>query len=158
MNEHMLRDKARAAITSGRLPNRRQDRAWGGPGVGAPCAICALPVRVDEMEFEIQFAHDGEDPGLDEYHVHVPCFAAWEFERNGGPTCDTCLMPVAANQPVLYREDGRLEHVQCPLVRCIRCLHAVHAGEVTRRIGDDVMHLACNETLRTEKPVDSDDH
>jgi hypothetical protein len=30
------------------------------------------------MEFEIQFGHDG---GLDKFHVHLQCFAAWEFER-----------------------------------------------------------------------------
>ncbi|HEY7651166.1 MAG TPA: hypothetical protein VID04_19370 [Methylomirabilota bacterium] len=33
------------------------------------------------MEFEIQFAHDGSAPGLDKFHLHVRCFAAWEFER-----------------------------------------------------------------------------
>jgi hypothetical protein len=33
------------------------------------------------MEFEIQFEHDGAVPGLDKFHVHVRCFAAWEFER-----------------------------------------------------------------------------
>ena len=40
-----------------------------------------LPVTKNEMEFEIQFAHDGDSPGLDKYHVHIRCFAAWEFER-----------------------------------------------------------------------------
>jgi hypothetical protein len=34
------------------------------------------------MEIEIEFAHDGDSPGLDKYHVHMRCFAAWEFERN----------------------------------------------------------------------------
>jgi hypothetical protein len=34
------------------------------------------------MEFEIQFARDGDNPGLDKFHVHVNCFAAWEFERH----------------------------------------------------------------------------
>jgi hypothetical protein len=34
------------------------------------------------LEFEIQFARDGSiNPGLDKFHVHVRCFAAWEFER-----------------------------------------------------------------------------
>ena len=80
-DEKILREKARAAITSGKLPLRRPDRTWGGPGVGAACAVCELPVRTDELEFEIQFVHDGNDPGLDKYHVHVRCFAAWEFER-----------------------------------------------------------------------------
>jgi hypothetical protein len=34
------------------------------------------------MEFEVEFAHDGESPGLDRFHIHIRCFAAWEFERN----------------------------------------------------------------------------
>jgi hypothetical protein len=42
-------------------------------------------VTKSEMEFEIEFAHDGDSPGIDKYHVHVRCFAAWEFERNKPP-------------------------------------------------------------------------
>jgi hypothetical protein len=83
MDEHSIREKARAVIQSGKLPSRTPDRTWGGPGVGAPCAICDLPVRHTEMEFEIQFARaDGNsNPGLDKFHVHLQCFAAWQFER-----------------------------------------------------------------------------
>src|SRR5260370_1227627 len=83
MDEETLREKARPVIQNGKLPTRTPARARGGPGVGAPCAICELPVRSTEMEFEIQFAHDGgtAQAGLDKYHVHIRCFAAWEFER-----------------------------------------------------------------------------
>jgi hypothetical protein len=80
-DEKLLREKARAAVLNGKLPKRRADRTWGGPGVGAECAVLELPVTKDEMEFEIQFAHDGSNPGLDKFHVHIRCFAAWEFER-----------------------------------------------------------------------------
>jgi hypothetical protein len=80
-DEPELRAKARAAVESGKLPGRRADRTWGGPGVGAECAVCERPVTKDQMEFEIQFARDGDNPGLDKFHVHVRCFAAWEFER-----------------------------------------------------------------------------
>jgi hypothetical protein len=79
--EHILRDKARAAIQSGKLPARGPDRTWGGPGVGALCAVCELPVNKDDLEFEVQFARDGGSPGLDKFHAHVRCFAAWELER-----------------------------------------------------------------------------
>jgi hypothetical protein len=58
---------------------------WGGPGVGAPCAVCELPVTRSEMEFEVQFEHDGGSPGLDKFHLHRRCFAAWEFERTRVP-------------------------------------------------------------------------
>ena len=81
-DEPLLRAKARAAVQSGKLPGRRPDRTWGGPGVGAACAVCELPVTRDELEFEIQFERDGSNPGLDKFHVHIRCFAAWEFERN----------------------------------------------------------------------------
>ena len=80
-DETLLREQARAAIRSETLPARQADRTWGGPGVGARCAVCAISVTKDQMEIEIEFAHDGDSPGLDKYHVHVRCFAAWEFER-----------------------------------------------------------------------------
>jgi hypothetical protein len=82
-DETILRAKARAAILAGKLPSGLPDRTWGGPGVGAPCAVCELAVERDQMEFEIQFARDGNSPDLDKFHVHVRCFAAWEFERRG---------------------------------------------------------------------------
>ncbi len=80
-DEVLRREQAREAIQSGKLPSRLPDRTWGGPGIGAPCQICGEPVTKDQMEFEIQFAHDGDAPGLDKFHVHIRCFAAWEFER-----------------------------------------------------------------------------
>ena len=80
-DESILRAKARAAVENGKLPARRPDRTWGGPGVGAECTVCELPVTKHQMEFEIQFARDADNPGLDKFHVHVRCFAAWELER-----------------------------------------------------------------------------
>ena len=45
------------------------------------CAVCGELVKADQMEFEIEFNRQGVGPDLDKYHLHVPCFAAWEFER-----------------------------------------------------------------------------
>jgi hypothetical protein len=85
-DEAALRAQAREVIRAGKLPNRRPDRSWGGPGVGARCAVCAEPVTKTQLEFEIQFATDGAEPGLDKFHTHIRCFAAWEFERrDNGP-------------------------------------------------------------------------
>jgi hypothetical protein len=81
-DEARLREQAREAIQNGKLPSRAPDRTWGGPGVGAECSVCGKSVTKQELEFEIQFAHDGTMPGLDRYHVHIRCFAAWEFERH----------------------------------------------------------------------------
>lgn len=53
-----LREQAREAIRSG-----------------------GLPVRKDQLEFEVQFARNGDTTGLDRFHIHIRCFAAWEFER-----------------------------------------------------------------------------
>lgn len=80
-DESLLRQKARDAFRGGKLPNRTPDRTWGGPGVGAACSVCGQPVRKDEKELEIEFARDGGDPGLDKFHLHIRCFAAWELER-----------------------------------------------------------------------------
>jgi hypothetical protein len=81
MSEKDLREKARAALRNGKLPSRRPDRAWGGPGVGAQCPVCDLPVGRDELESEIEFARDGDAPGLDKFHIHARCFAVWELAR-----------------------------------------------------------------------------
>jgi hypothetical protein len=63
------------------LPNRRPDRAWGGPSVGAHCAICNMPVRQGEHEFELDFVRDGAEDGLDTYHVHVRCYWEWTSRK-----------------------------------------------------------------------------
>lgn len=80
-DETKLRNMARAAMQAGKLPRRRPKRMWGGPGIGAPCVICAEPVKQDELGFELEFAPDHEDTGEGDCHVHLRCFAAWEFER-----------------------------------------------------------------------------
>jgi hypothetical protein len=80
-DEKMLREKARAAVQSGKLPSRPPDRTWRGNGIGATCVVCELPVTTEEKELEIEFAHDGSNPGLHKFHLHIRCFAAWEFER-----------------------------------------------------------------------------
>ena len=80
-DESALREKARKAIQSGMLPNRSQDRMWGGPGAGANCVICNEFVNREELEVEIEFERDGDAPCVNTYHLHVRCFGAWEFER-----------------------------------------------------------------------------
>jgi len=33
------------------------------------------------MKVAVQFARDGDTPGLDTFYLHFRCFAAWEAER-----------------------------------------------------------------------------
>ena len=87
-----LRAKARAVVHDGKLPSRPPDRTWGGRGRNAPCVVCELPVKRSEVQLEIQFDRhlpDGSGrraaPGLDKYHIHPRCFAAWELERRAAP-------------------------------------------------------------------------
>jgi hypothetical protein len=78
LEESVLHEKAAAAIMSGRLPARRPESTWGGPGTGAPCAVCDVPVAKGELEreFEMQVTGGVGDPGLT-LHVHIRCFAVW---------------------------------------------------------------------------------
>jgi hypothetical protein len=80
-DEPILREKARNAILSGKLPSRLPERTWGGPGAGVTCVICGEPVTTQQMAIEIQFSHDGGSLGLDKFDIHFRCFAAWELER-----------------------------------------------------------------------------
>ena len=93
MPDEALREKARAVVQSGKLPARAPDRTWGGSGVGALCAVCDLPVTMDEKELEIEFLRDGSNPGLDKFHFHIRCLAAWEFERNASRSVESPASP-----------------------------------------------------------------
>ena len=81
MNEAVLLS-ARAQCHPRREASGAYSRcAWGGPGIGAPCAVCDLPVPRDGMQFEIQFAIHENAPHVDVFHVHTGCYAAWDLER-----------------------------------------------------------------------------
>ena len=79
-----LRRKARAALEAGIIPRDRPKGLWGGNGLGQQCPICGLSVDVTEMELEVEFAiAEVGMCGVREFHLHLPCFAAWEIERSG---------------------------------------------------------------------------
>jgi len=80
-DDAILAERARDAIRSGVLPARAANRTFGGPGNGAPCAVCGEPVQHTQMELEIEFNRHGAAPGLDRYHLHTKCYAAWALER-----------------------------------------------------------------------------
>ena len=80
-NEAEIRQLARQILRAEILPRRDPDRTWGGSGVGVRCTVCSQPIPPTQMEYELQFAHDGGTPSLDRFHLHLRCFAAWEMER-----------------------------------------------------------------------------
>ena len=80
-NWNTLREKARDAILTGRLPSRPADRMWGGPSVDSECAICGAPIDRFEMEYELEFGRGDDDLDIEKYRAHIRCVAAWECER-----------------------------------------------------------------------------
>lgn len=95
--------RAPEAMHTGKLPDRRPDRMWGGSGSGASCALCGNPVRNDEVEFELEYRPNGS-PGAANYHVHARCFAAWELERRNGASQGNSLPRSGDGGIVLGRE------------------------------------------------------
>ena len=79
-DEPLLREKAREAIRSGKLPRRQPDRTFGSPGGGESCALCGEPVARDQMLIQIEYQRHATS-GLRSYHLHLGCHEAWEFER-----------------------------------------------------------------------------
>ena len=77
-DEARLRAQARVAIRRWKLPTRAPDRTSGGHGVGAPYSVRDLPITKDELEIEIDFAHEGSAAGVEQHHFHPRCFATWE--------------------------------------------------------------------------------
>jgi hypothetical protein len=109
MDESTLRRKAREAIQTHKLPNRRPARMWGGQGLGSRCEICDQALTRDEIEFELEFtAEDGSIAG--NFHLHAACFGVWQRERQtfelawsintAGDQAETSAWPSASDDEV----------------------------------------------------------
>jgi hypothetical protein len=96
-DESLLREHARNSIESGSVPGRSPDAVWGGPGAGAPCAVCAVIVTPEDVEMELEFSRE-DSSGADTYHFHSRCFAAWELERR---SLDLARRPAASGPDAL---------------------------------------------------------
>ena len=75
--ESELRERARALIREGRLPDRAPARVWGGPGSGVTCALCGEVIPSNEMEYEADATVGAAARIL---HFHFVCHAAWQLE------------------------------------------------------------------------------
>ena len=81
-DEQELRRRARAALSAAVIPRTPPRGLWGGHGSGEPCPVCGQAVDAAEMELEVEFEFaEVNAQGVREFHLHLPCFAAWEIER-----------------------------------------------------------------------------
>ena len=76
-----IRALARQALEDGRLPRREPDGTWGGKAADVPCAICGERIRPDHWSTSCNSGMTASKRGVDVFHLHLRCFAAWEMER-----------------------------------------------------------------------------
>ena len=82
VDKNQLRQSAREAILTGKLPAGVSYRSWGGPSSGgAVCAVCDQKVLLRELEYELEFEHEDGHVTPSMFHLHIRCFQAWEYQR-----------------------------------------------------------------------------
>ena len=86
--EQDLRQLARAALDKGVLPRVPPDGMWGGHGNGDSCPVCGSSIKSAEVELELEFADPNGGPAVRTFHMHLPCFAAWENARKFAASSD----------------------------------------------------------------------
>ena len=66
------------------------------------------------------------------------------------PRCAVCRVSIEAGQSVVFRLDGRVQHVTCPTVTCHVCLRTVEPTDPIRRDGPHLVHGNCWMRLRRQ--------
>jgi hypothetical protein len=59
------------------------------------------------------------------------------------PRCAVCRVTIQVGQNVVFREDGRVNHVECPPVFCPECGRAISPRDPIRREGEQMLHGNC---------------
>jgi hypothetical protein len=54
---------------------------FGGPGSEQPCAVCGKTLPRAQVEIELEYNRCGATPGIDKFHFHQSCYAAFERSR-----------------------------------------------------------------------------
>lgn len=77
-----LKDLAREAIESDRVPRVRPERLWGSSGDGSDCPICCQPIAPQDVGFELDFPRSSSlELRRASCLVHARCFKAWDAVR-----------------------------------------------------------------------------
>lgn len=120
-DEDTLRTRARDAMQSGHLPRRRPERLWGGPGNGRDCAVCGHTLVPEDLAFDLEFAGAAGNGATVNHHLHVRCFAAWEFERdNNSMAAPNSATPPANGHLVSLADGASTCDTACLDVRALR--------------------------------------
>jgi hypothetical protein len=73
------------------------------------------------------------------------------------PRCAGCRVTIEPGQNVLFRTDGRVQHVACPEIACPVCSCPIVPTDPIRRDGDQLLHGNC-WMRRTLTPGQRDFH
>jgi len=83
---------AKQRIKAGELPCNASRRMWGSRGTGAPCSLCGRPIRLEDVEYEVEIP-EAEVADAEAAQVvlrfHLACHAVWQSECvRVGNTCE----------------------------------------------------------------------
>jgi hypothetical protein len=78
-DEEDLQQVIRRRILAGDLPKEHCRMTWYGPGKGAICVACKLPITAEDVEVECDLAGGGT------LRFHRRCYEVWS---EAWPTCD----------------------------------------------------------------------
>jgi len=60
------------------LPYQEPARTWAGRGTGALCNLCGMPIRAQDIEYEVELlVPAGNSRG---FHFHFNCYRRWESQ------------------------------------------------------------------------------
>ena len=59
------------------------------------------------------------------------------------PRCAVCRVTVKPGENVLFRTDGRVQHITCPEVVCPVCWRPIAPRDPIRRDGETLLHGNC---------------
>ena len=76
-----LHRKALVAMHLEVLPRVSPLRIWGGSGSGELCPVCGGFIEPADKELELEFAAADGGSVVGEFHLHLPCFTAWDTAR-----------------------------------------------------------------------------